>query len=445
MAEDTPVNAGQGVPRRRVLVYALLFLMSAINYGDRAALSIGAPAIAKEFGLSPVQIGYVLSSFLWTYFLFNLPAGLIADRFGARRSAAFAVALWSAATALTGATFSLWFLIATRMVMGVGEAFGFPVGNRAVREWAPVTERGFATALFSSGQAFGTAATSIVTAWLITVAGWRLAFTLLGGIGFVWVAAWLLFYHDPRSTWWLSSGERDLVVAGRDITPDAAGLSVAELLRWGSTWGLIGVQICANFTNFLLLTWLPGYLVMNRQIDLMHSGLYTATCYIVACVLTILVGAVADRVLGAEGLRAGKRRGLVAILLVGSSVMVLSPFTDSHVIMLVLMTVSLTCIQSALAMNYALTSDLLRQGQGIGTLIGLLLTFSNGFGILAPIITGYIVAITNQFDAAFELAAALVLIGAALAMTATRRSIGELPTSKADFNGNNNALREAAT
>ena len=138
MAEDTPVNAGQGVPRRRVLVYALLFLMSAINYGDRAALSIGAPAIAKEFGLSPVQIGYVLSSFLWTYFLFNLPAGLIADRFGARRSAAFAVALWSAATALTGATFSLWFLIATRMVMGVGEAFGFPVGNRAVREWAPV-------------------------------------------------------------------------------------------------------------------------------------------------------------------------------------------------------------------------------------------------------------------------------------------------------------------
>ena len=102
------MNASPGVPRRRVLVYALLFLMSAINYGDRAALSIGAPAIAKEFGLSPVQIGYVLSSFLWTYFLFNLPAGLIADRFGARRSAAFAVALWSAATALTGATFSLW-------------------------------------------------------------------------------------------------------------------------------------------------------------------------------------------------------------------------------------------------------------------------------------------------------------------------------------------------
>ena len=414
----------KGVPRRRVLIYVLLFLMSAINYGDRAALSIGAPAIAKEFDLSPVQIGYLLSSFMWTYFLFNLPAGLISDRFGARRSAAFAVTLWSGATALTGATFALWFLIATRMLMGIGEAFGFPVGNRAIREWAPVKERGFATALFSSGQAFGTATTSIVTAWLITVAGWRVAFTALGVVGFIWVAAWLIFYHDPRRTWWLSSAERDLVVAGGDLTPKASGLSVAELFRWRSTWGLIGVQICANFTNFLLLTWLPGYLVMSRHIDVMHSGVYTAICYIVACVLTILIGAAADRILGAEGQRTGKRRGLVAILLVGSSVMVLSPFTDSYVLMLVLTTISLASIQSALAMNYALTSDLLRQGQGIGTLTGLLLTFSNGFGILAPIITGYVVAATHQFDAAFELAAALVLIGATLAMTATRQPIG---------------------
>jgi hypothetical protein len=89
-----------------------------------------------------------------------------------------------------------------------------------------------------------------------------------------------------------------------------------------------------------------------------------------------------------------------------------------------LLTISLACIQSALAMNYALTSDLLRNSQSVGTLTGLLLTFSNGFGILAPVITGYVVAATQQFDGAFELAGVLVLIGATLAMTATRRSIG---------------------
>jgi MFS family permease len=424
MAENLVIGAVAAAPRRRVLIYALLFLMSAINYGDRSALSIGAPAVAHEFGLSPVQVGYLLSSFLWTYFLFNLPAGIISDRLGARRSTAFAVALWSAATALTGATFSLGFLIATRMFMGVGEAFGFPVGNRAIREWAPGTERGFATAFFSSGQAFGTAATSIGAAWLITVAGWRAAFVVLGVIGFVWVAAWLVFYRDPRTAWWLTPDERETIVAGRDISPEVPGISAIALFRWRSTWGLIGTQICANFTNFLLLTWLPGYLVMSRHVDVMHGGIYTALCYIVACVLTILIGMGADRVLGPAGMRAGRRRGLVAILLVGSSVMALSPFTDSQAMMLVLTTISLASIQSALAMNYALTSDLLRKGQGIGTLIGLLLTFSNGFGILAPIITGYVVAATGQFNAAFELAAALVLIGATLVMTATRRPIG---------------------
>jgi ACS family glucarate transporter-like MFS transporter len=428
VAKGEPLSAALGAAtrpgRRRILIYGLLFAMSALNYGDRAALSVGAPAIAREFALTPVQVGYLLSSFLWTYFLLNLPAGLISDRFGARRCAGFSVALWSAATALTGATFSLWFLIATRMLLGIGEAFGFPVGNRAIREWAPRTERGFATAVFSSGQAFGTAATAIGAAWLITITGWRTAFVCLGLIGFAWVAAWFVFYRDPHRTWWLSPAEREVVLRGRDITPEARGLSVAELFRWRSTWGLIGVQICANFTNFLLLTWLPGYLVMSRHADVMHSGIDTAICYMLACVMTIAIGALADRILGPAAVQAGKRRGLVAILLVGGSVMVLAPLTDSHLLLLTLTTISIACIQSALAMNYALTSDLLRQGQGIGTLIGLLLTFSNGFGILAPILTGYIVAATGRFDAAFDLAAALVLIGATLAMTATRRPIG---------------------
>jgi MFS family permease len=372
-----------------------------------------------------VQTGYLLSAFLWTYFILNLPAGILADRFGARRATTLAVTVWSAATALTGATFSLWWLVATRMMLGVGEAFGFPVGNRAIREWAPVAERGFATAVFSSGQAFGTAATAIGAAWLITVAGWRAAFVALGVLGFIWVAVWMALYRDPAEATWISDDERDLVLRGRDISPRAPGLSVPELFRWRSTWGLIGTQICANFTNFLLLTWLPGYLVMNRHVDVMKSGVDTAICYIVACALTILIGRLADRLLGPEAVRSGKRRGLVAVLLVGASVMALSPFTTSHVMLLTLTTISLACIQSALAMNYALTSDLLRQGQGIGTLIGLLLTFSNGFGILAPILTGYIVAATNSFDAAFDLAAALVLIGATLVMTATRRPIGE--------------------
>lgn len=421
---EVSLTASQATPRRRFVVYILLFFMSAINYGDRSALSIGGPAIAKEFGLSPIQLGYVLSSFLWTYFLLNLPAGLISDKFGARRSAGFAVTLWSAATALTGATFSLWYLIATRMLMGIGEAFGFPVGNRAIREWAPHKERGLATAIFSSGQAFGTALTSIGAAWLITVAGWRLAFILLGVLGFVWAAIWWAFYKDPASASWLSKAERDFIIAERDTLPKAPGLSVRELFQWRTTWALIGVQVCANFTNFLLLTWLPGYLVMARHIDVLHTGIYTAICYLVACAMTISIGAAADRIIGVAGARTGKRRFLVAVLLVSSSAMALSPFTDSSALILVLLTISLACIQSALAMNYALTSDLLRQGQSVGTLTGLLLTFSNGFGILAPVITGYVVAATKSFDGAFELAGALVLIGATLALTATRRPIG---------------------
>jgi MFS family permease len=427
MPGSAPLDTGEAkaVSRGRFGIYLLLFLMSAINYGDRAALSIGAPTIAQEFHLSPVQVGYLLSSFLWAYFLFNLPAGILADRFGARRAAAFSVSLWSLATMLTGFTFSIASLIATRVVMGIGEAFGFPVGNRAIREWAPVPERGFATALFSSGQAFGTAATSVGVAWLMTVTGWRTAFVVLGVLGFVWVAVWLIFYRDPSKARWLHAREREKILAERNIDIAAKGLSVPELFTYSSTWGLIGVQICANFTNFLLLTWLPGYLVMSRHASVMRGGVDTAICWAIACVITIFIGRMADRFIGAEGSRKGQRRVLVAILLVAASVMMLAQFVESHVLLLAITTIALAAIQSALAMNYALSSDLLRRGQGIGTLIGLLLTFSNGFGILAPILTGYIVGITGHFDVAFELAGGLVLLGATLVLTATRRPIGE--------------------
>lgn len=423
----TPANAGAAgrVSRGRFGIFLLLFLMSAINYGDRAALSIAGPTIAQEFDLSPLQLGYVLSSFLWAYFLFNLPAGLLADRFGARHAAAFSVSVWSLATTLTGLTFSIGSLMATRVVMGVGEAFGFPVGNRAIREWAPIPERGFATAIFSAGQAFGTAVTAVGVAWLVTVAGWRSAFIVLGALGLVWVAVWLIFYRDPNKAWWLGAPERDTILAERSSDASGTDLSLPELLAYASTWGLIGVQICANFTNFLLLTWLPGYLVMGRHASVMRSGTDTAICWILACVITVLVGKLADRFIGAEGARQGQRRWLVAALLVAASVMMTAQFIESHVLLLAITTVTLAAIQSALAMNYALTNDLLRRGQGIGTLTGLLLTFSNGFGILAPILTGYIVGITGHFEAAFELAGGLVLLGATLALTATRRPIGD--------------------
>src|SRR4051812_31504485 len=188
---------------KRSIVYGLLFTMTLINYFDRTVLSIAMPVLIQQFALTPVAVGYLLSAFIWSYAPGQLPAGLILDRWGTRKTAARCIAFWSAATALTGAATSFPFVFFTRLLLGIGESPTFPLAARAIREWAPVRERALAFSISGSGPAFGTAISAITIAWLLNAIGWRLAFVFSGALGFLWVVVWLLLFRDPEEARWL--------------------------------------------------------------------------------------------------------------------------------------------------------------------------------------------------------------------------------------------------
>ena len=147
---------------RRGWISLLLFALALINYIDRVTLSFAATPIARDYGLSPVLLGYLFSSFLWTYTLFLLPMGLLVDRFGAKWVAGFGLGVWSLATASTGLAGSFAALLSTRLVMGAGEASSNPAGARVIREWLPVGERGLVNAIFNSGSYAGPAICALV-------------------------------------------------------------------------------------------------------------------------------------------------------------------------------------------------------------------------------------------------------------------------------------------
>ena len=195
----TATTAGvRAVQRRRTVIYLLLFAMTLINYFDRTVLAIAMPELIRAFALTPVAAGYLLSSFIWTYAPCQLPAGLVLDRWGTRKTAARCIALWSAATALAGASIGYGSLFFTRLLLGVGESPTFPLAARAIREWAPVKERALAFSISGSGPAFGTAFGAVVVAWLIGAVGWRMAFVVSGALGFIWIAAWLSLFRHPE-------------------------------------------------------------------------------------------------------------------------------------------------------------------------------------------------------------------------------------------------------
>lgn len=423
---NTVAARAQAVPHKRVIVYLLLFAMTLINYFDRTVLSIATPELIRVFGLSPVAVGYLASSFIWSYAPCQLPAGLVLDRWGTRRTAARCIALWSAATALAGGAFNYGSLFATRLLLGVGESPTFPLAARAIREWAPVRERSLAFSISGTGPAFGTAFGAVVCAWLIGAVGWRIAFVVSGALGFLWIAAWLSLFRDPEQAGWLSRGEREMILAERSPggTTDTTHMPLKELLSYQTMWGLFLVQGCVNYTQYLFLTWLPTYLVQSRGLNIMHSGVQTAICYLGAVVLTLVFGRICDSLLTAEAVTAGKRRYAVVVFAAGAAVMVLAPFTETESLLLLEIAISLACVQSVFVNTYGLTNDLLHAGKSIGTAVGWIQLGGNIFGLAAPIVTGYLVAETHSFTSAFIAAGVLLVLGALITLTMTRRPVG---------------------
>ncbi len=424
---STRITAAQATTTSwRYVIYLLLFCMTLINYFDRTVLAIAMPVLISTFALTPVAVGYLLSSFIWSYAPCQLPAGLVLDRWGTRRTAARCIGFWSAATALASISWSFGFLFFTRLLLGIGESPTFPLAARAIREWAPVRERALAFSISGSGPAFGTAISAVTVGWLVSAVGWRLSFLISGGLGFLWVAVWLALFRDPEQAGWLPEPERHMILAERAPggTTATHGMPLKELLSYQTMWGLFLVQGCVNYTQYLFLTWLPTYLVQTRGLNILHSGFQTGICYAGAMILTLIFGRVCDSLLTPEAVRAGRRRWAVVILALGAAVMIFAPFTASQALLLAEITVSLACVQSVFVNTYSLTNDLLHAGKSIGTAVGWIQFGGNIFGLAAPILTGYIVAATGSFTSAFVVAGALCVLGAAISLTMIHRPVG---------------------
>jgi ACS family glucarate transporter-like MFS transporter len=421
------------VQRRRFLVYAGIFLMMALCYVDRINLSVAAKSIAASYGLSPVQLGFIFSSFLWTYLVCLVPLGMAVDRWGARSVAAGSLFIWSVAGVLTGVSTTYTGLFASRLALGVGEAASYPAGGRVIREWAPQGERGIAAAILNSGAYAGLAMGAPVVGWLVSEFGWRESFYVTGAVGILLSIIWYAVYRAPEQASWLSPAERAHIVASRgtDAPRAAGGPAIGTLLRSPSMWGLALTQGCAGYTLYLFMTWLPTYLADTRGLDVMKSGAFSAVPYAAAVPLGLLLGVVSDRFLRRTGTSGGERRRVIAGALLVSSAILLTPLVTNIWLILALFSISLTCVSTAMGMNIALTNDLLVDGAQAGAATSLLILGGNSFGIVAPIATGYIVASPLGYSGAFVVAGVLLLAGVATALLLTRTPIGGEPAAPA--------------
>ncbi len=429
MTNSNAVTAGANVGYRRGWIALLIFTVVIINYIDRIALSVAARPIVAEFGFSPVQMGYLFSGFLWTYVVCLIPLGLLVERIGIKNMVGGGIAIWSTATALTAAATGFASILTARLAMGASEATTFPACGGAIRQWFPERERGFVTTLFNGGSSAGPAIGAILTAALVSSFSWRTAFVVLGAIGFVWLSAWWLWYGSPEEVPWLSETERTKILAERNGTGVAASKappppsSLGYLLSQRSVWGLVSTQACLVYTAYLFLTWLPTYLQSTRELSTMNTGYLTAIPYLCTVVLGVTIARISDRVLTSQDIQAGRRRNFIAAMAVLAMTILLAPVVDGLWQLLCVLTLVLTGATTGSGLNFTLASDLLRNPRDVSRVVAITSFGGNFFGLISPIITGYVVAGTGGYTWAFRIAAALLFCGCLATLSLTRRPI----------------------
>ena len=280
----------------RWTIAALLFLATVINYIDRQTLSVVAPVLTRELNISNTEYSNILTAFLVPYTFMYVVSGWLCDRWGTRRALATFMAWWSAANMLHATARGAFGLGAFRFLLGLGESGNFMAAEKAISEWFPARERGFANGLVNAAAATGAIISPPLIAFVTLHFGWRFAFVATGALGFLWLIAWLLLYHIPQQHPGITAEERAYILEGRVARPGHR-IPYSVLLRMPQVWGLLVSRVFADPVWWFYLFWLPKYLSDVRGFTLVQIGLFSWMPYLAADLGSLFGGWVSGRLI----------------------------------------------------------------------------------------------------------------------------------------------------
>lgn len=385
----------------RVVVALILLLALAVllNFVDRGAIGIAAPRMKADLGLTATAFGLAASAFFWTYGAMQPLVGWLSDRFSAYKALAFALALWSVSTLLTGFVRGLVALVLLRLLLGLGESFVFPCVSKIIARHVGPERRGMANAIVAVGLALGPALGTLAGGAILARFGWEAVFIAFGAVTLLWLVPWLLVV-------------RALPAEARS-TP-AESFSYAGLLRQKALWITGACHVTANYAFFFVSIWLPLYLTGSRGLPIGTMAAFAAATFGAQAVSSLVVGQVSDAMVRGGASEDRVRRGFSVAGQVGLAIGI-AGIALSHGDGALLGWLLLTGIAMGPgpAMAYAI-GQMFAGPRLAGSWIGWQNAIGSLSGIVGPLVTGAIVDLSGGFGGAFAFAAGVSLLGAVL-------------------------------
>jgi sugar phosphate permease len=292
----------------RSLAVSFLFVAGIVNYLDRTSFSIANTSIRADLGLSGTRIGALLSAFSLAYGVTQLPVGLMLDRLGSRVILAVGMFLWSLAQMATGLVSSFAGFMATRIGLGVGEAPMMPCGVKVMNDWFSVRDRGLPTGMMTASNTLGVTIAPPVLTVIMLAFGWRTMFVSVGLFSLVLSLAWYPIYRDRERVTLTRAESASL---GLDKYQPRIQMSLVEwrrLFRLRTIWGMMLGFGGINYTTWLYLSWLPGYLQAERHLTIAKTGWVATIPYLCGTIGSLASGGAANRLIrrGVDPIRANK-------------------------------------------------------------------------------------------------------------------------------------------
>ena len=387
---------------RKYGVLIFLSVLSVITFLDRNAISLAGQRITEELGLTEGQFGWILSAFTISYGLFEIPTGLLGDRFGAKKILVRVVFWWSIFTVLTGFAGGFASLFLIRFLFGAGEAGAYPNTAIAIRQWFPVIERGRAQAVIWMASRIGGALAPFLVIPLQMQFGWRVSFYLLGAVGVVWAVIWWFGYREPEGSTSLSIGQQG----------ETNKSSWNKWMKSRNFWLLMLMYYCYASGVFFFISWLPKYLQNGRGIAEDQLAYAASLPFLLAAFGCLIGGSLSDYLVKKLGLNWGRRIvPMIGLGLSGAS-MIVAACTANNSVAIIFLALGLALMDVTAPVSWAVATDL--SGKDSGAVTGAMNTAGLLGGTITSIGIGYLVVMVHSYTVPVVILGILLIVGALL-------------------------------